>query len=259
MYCVFVDECGYQKNWDRPDKIEEQPVYVVAAAAISSESLAERYSSIRNAVASLNLPGKDPSNLGRGEEIKAASVDRGVGFWHENPRLRDSVRKIYLDLEDVTYFVVIVDKKLHKQRYGNNAQDPSQLALKFLLERIQGFLNENQEQGMVFIDGNKREEAEQRGFLGNLLKRGSGGIAIGKYVATIYEWRLDLRDILEIHLGDSKHSLGLQIADFVARHAYSWWKNGKNSSYPGWKFTEPRLYRYPNHLGWGLKVFPHEE
>jgi hypothetical protein len=257
MFCVFVDECGYVQNWSDPREVQQQPVYVVAAVAISSESLADLYTSIRNAVASLMLPETDPGKLGRGEEIKAASVDRGEGFWGKNPGLRDAVRKVYLDLPNVTYFVICIDKKRHRKLYGVNAEDPSDLGLRLLLERIQGFLRDHEKFGIVFIDANKRKEPRQRSFLGNLLRFGSGGIAPSKFfIGAIYEWHLDMSNILEVHLGDSKHSLGLQIADFVARHAYSWWKDNKNPNYPGWNLIEPKLYKYPRHLGWGLKEFP---
>jgi hypothetical protein len=257
MYCIFVDECGYQKNWDRSKAIVQQPIHCVGAVAISSGSLANLYSSIRSQLGNLKLPQTDSRNVGRGEEIKAASVDRGEGFWAKYPDLRNAVRRIYLDLFDVTYFVVYINKVSHKQNYGPRAKDPSTWGLQLLLERVQGFLSDCRECGVVFIDASKREEAEQRGFLGNLLRIGSRGIAGSRYlVGTIYEWHLNMESILEIHLGNSEYSLGLQIADFVARHTYSWRKRGKQAQYPGWSFIEPRLWKYPNHEGWGYKEFP---
>jgi hypothetical protein len=65
-----------------------------------------------------------------------------------------------------------------------------------------------------------------------------------------------MSNILEIHFGDSKYSLGLQIANFVARHTYSWWKSGKDENYAGWNYIKPKLWRYPNHDGRGYKEFP---
>ena len=225
---------------------------------IHAEKLSDIYKSIRNNIASFSLPEADSDSLGKGEEIKAASVDKGKGFWGRDSSLRDAVREVYLDLPDVTYFLVCVDKKRHKYRYGKNATAPSQLGLQFLLERIQGFLDDKGEFGIVFIDANRLEEVKQRGLFERLLKWGSKGIAVSKHFGVIYEWRLNMEKILEIHFADSKYSLGIQIADFVARHAYSWWKKGKASSYPGWSLIEQRLYKYPKHLGWGFKEFPEE-
>lgn len=258
MYFIFVDECGYQPDWKIETAIEEQPVYVLSAVAVPSGNVAQLYEAIRNSVAQLGLPGTNAKSLGRVEEIKANAVDRGDGFWGKNPSLRDQVRQIYLDQQATTYFVVCVDKARHRDRYPS-PRDPAHLAFQFLLERLQGFLNENDESGFVLIDANKRLEPELRERSSQLLLEGSWGIAVSRLYESTYEWHLDMSKILEIHFGDSKYSLGLQIADFLARHAYSWWKSGKSKGYPGWNYIEPKLYCSPNYHGWGYKEFPKEE
>ncbi len=255
MHLIFVDECGYQADWTAEDAIRGQPVYVVSAVAVPSESTAQLYEAIRDGVAQLGLPETNAQALGRGEEIRANAVDRGDGFWGKNPSLRDRVRQIYLDQQATTYFVVCVDKARHRDKYPS-PRDPSHLGLQFLLERIQGFLNETRRSGFVLIDANKRLEPELRELSSQLLREGSWGLAMSRFYGMLYEWRLDMSSILEIHFGDSKHSLGLQIADFVARHTYSWWKSGKDENYAGWNYIKPKLWRYPNHDGRGYKEFP---
>lgn len=256
MFLVFVDECGYQEDWKSPESLKQQPVHVAAAAAIHSDDIEQVYASIRQMVKSLRLPKTDADSLGRGGEIKAAAVDRGDRFWGNNTEHRDQVRRAYMDhASKVTYFIVCIDKVSHKDKY-TWPEDPADLALRFLIERVQGFMNEHKENAVVLIDANKREEARQRGYLAKLLRWGSSGFGVSRLYGTLYEWKLDMRNILEIHFGDSKYSLGLQIADFVARHAYSRRKLGKEDSYPGWEYILPRLYKYPNHVGWGYKEFP---
>jgi len=257
MYFIFVDESGYHPNWDDENAIKEQPVYVLAAVAVPSGKLAQLYEAIRNGVDQLGLPEINGQALGRGEEIKAKDVDDGKGFWREKSYERERVRQIYLDQQATTYFVVCVDKARHRDRYPS-PRDPAHLALQFLLERLQGFLNENNEAGFVLIDANKRLEPELRERSSQLLLEGSWGIAVSRFYEELtYEWHLKMSKILEIHFGDSRYSLGLQIADFVARHTYSWWKSNKDPGYPGWNYIEPRLYRYrKNYHGWGYKEFP---
>jgi hypothetical protein len=255
MYFIFVDECGYQPDWTNEAAINEQPVYVLSAVAVPSENVTQLYDAIRNSVAQLWLPETNAQALGRGEEIKANAVDRGDGFWGKNPSLRDRVRQIYLDQQPTTYFVVCVDKALLRDKYPW-PRDPAHLGLQFLLERLQGFLNDTHRSGFVLIDANKRLEPELRERSSQLLLEGSWGIAVSKFYGVPYEWHLSMSKILEIHFGYSNSSLGLQIADFVARHAYSWWKSGKLEEYPGWNYIEPRLWRYPHHHGWGYKEFP---
>ena len=255
MYLIFVDECGYRADWADEDAIREQPVYVVSAVAVPSESAAQLYEAIRDGVAQLELPETNAQALGRGEEIRANAVDRGDGFLGKNPSLRDRVRQIYLDQQATTYFVVCIDKARHRDKYPS-PRDPAHLGLQLLLERIQGFLDETQQSGFVLIDANKRLEPELRERSSQLLREGSWGIAVSKFYGMPYEWHLGMSNILEIHFGDSKCSLGLQIADFVARHTYSWWKSGKDCGYPGWSYIEPRLWKYPNYQGRGYKEFP---
>lgn len=258
MYLIFVDECGYVKNWDSDTSIHEQPFYILSAVAIPTTQIDSVYTRIRQRIKELHLPHTNADRLGHGEEIKASSVDRGEDFWNKNPELRDRVRESYLHQQDAIYFLVCVDKQRHKARYSS-PEDPSRLASQFLFERLQGFLREKTARGFVLIDANKREEAEQQEFVAHILTKHSGGIAFSKFYGTFYEWSLEFTNILEVHFGDSKHSLGLQIADFVARYAYSWRKAGKPSDYPGWSLILQRLYKYSDHVGWGYKEFPKEE
>ncbi|WNC60570.1 DUF3800 domain-containing protein [Thermosynechococcus sp. QS41] len=255
MYLIFVDECGYVKKWDSDISIQEQPFYILSAVAIPTTRIDGVYARIRKDIKNLNLPHTYADRLGHGEEIKAKSVDRGETQWGKAPDLRKRVIDAYLNHEEVTYFLVCVHKFRHKEKYSS-PEDPSRLASRFLFERFQGFLEDQDAQGLVLVDKNKREEEQQQEHLGQLLTEGSGGIGFSEFYGTFYEWKVDFKNILEVHFGDSRYSLGLQIADFVARYAYSWRKNDAASSYPGWDLIEPRLYRYPSYQGWGLKEFP---
>ncbi|MEJ5349811.1 MAG: DUF3800 domain-containing protein [Desulfosoma sp.] len=255
MYVVFVDECGYEKNWSSSTAIQRQPFYVLAGVAVPFDRIADIYVSIREIIRGLNLPKTNANMLGKGEEIKASSVDKGDRFWQSNPGFRDGVRKGYLDLQEVTYFVVCINKQRHKAQYSS-PYDPTHLAAQFLFERFEHFLSGKQTSAFVLIDAMKREEQEQRRWLTRILMSGSGGVALSKFYDDFYVWSLQFTRIVEVNIGNSKYSLGLQIADFVARLAYSWRKSDKDHSYPGWDLIEPRLYRYPSYQGWGYKEFP---
>lgn len=275
MYLIYMDESGYTQNWHNEKSLEEQPVYVLAGVAINSELISELYKNIRERVNELGIDIKD---LGFGGEIKACDVDRGDGVFRRS-EFRDPTRKIYLDHEnEATYFVIFIDKENHKKTYSK-PYEPTILSFHFLLERIQHFLNSNNQSGLIIMDRNdtddkikiKLRELLRNGSqviatkliyepkfitkLNEVLKKVSKGIATNPIYET-FEWKLKIDRILEIAFGDSKFSLGLQIADFVARHSYSYWKNSKDINYPGWNYIEKRLYNYPNHNGWGYKEFP---
>lgn len=255
MYLIFVDECGYAKDWAEDSEILKQPFYILSAVAIPTTNIDSVYTRIRQRIKELHLPHTNADQLGHGEEIKARSIDRGEGHWSKEPELRTRVIDSYLNQEEAIYFLVCVDKLRHKKNYPS-PENPSRLASRFLFERLQGFLGEQNAQGFVLVDKNKREEEQQQEYAAQLLTEGSGGIAFSECYGTFYEWSLKFMNILEVHFGDSRHSLGLQIADFVARYAYSWRKADKPSHYPGWSLILPRLYKYPNHVGWGYKEFP---
>jgi hypothetical protein len=255
MYVIYVDECGYQVNWADEKAMKEQPVYVVSAVAIAVDSVEAIYRKIRKSIARLNIPRINAHALGRGQEIKASQVDRGEGFWRKYPNLCDKVRKIYLDHSGVTYFVICIDKRRHYYRY-KKPEDPANLGLQYLLERIRGFLKEKEEQGLIIIDANRKIEPQHRELLQKLLTKGSEGKTISRILRAVYRWHLEMKNIIEIHFGDSRDSLGLQIADFVARHAYSWWKSGKKKGHLGWSYIEPKLWKYPDYDGYGYKEFP---
>jgi hypothetical protein len=255
MYFIFVDESGYTPGWPdlNPKILKEQPLYVVSGVAIKENSIKSVYDSIINKLKQLNITGIDVSKLGKGEEIKAKEVDRGDGIWRHYSDLRNEVRKIYIDHDNVIYFVVCIDKIRHITQY-TEPENPGYLALRFLLERVQHLLNDQNELGVVVIDNNRRIEQNQRKFVSELLIEGSQ-VILSKFL----ELRFQLANIIEFYFCDSKNSLGLQIADFVARHIYSWWKNGKDPNYPGWCYIEKRLYIPPtktSYIGWGYKEFP---
>jgi len=259
MYLIFVDECGYSFRWK--EEIENQPFYILAAVTIKTDNLQVVYETIRYNLRKLDLPNIRPDYLGKGSEIKAKDIDRGEEFWRENPEKREEVRAIYLsqlsELFQATVFVIIVDKKRHYEKYKNIAEDPEKLALCFLLERIQGFLTEKNSFAIILIDANKKIETQQKEQIKRLLREGSSGAYFNIFRWDWFEWQLKFNRILEIHFADSKYSLGIQIADFVARHIYSWVKHGKDPNYPGWQYIEGALYkRGGKSTGWGYKEFP---
>lgn len=258
MYLIFVDECGYNRNWLNENAIQQQPFYVVSGVAILDSDLGVIYRTLRENIENLYLRDIEAEKLGKGEEIKAKEVDKNEGIWRNNNRVSEKVRRIYLDHQTLTYFIVCIDKRKHKDSYRERAYEPSTYALQLLFERFQMFLKSKNQYAFVLIDFNSEQKAVQQETLAELQIRGSCGITGGFFenVYEIYQWRLPMNNIVEIHFGDSKYSLGLQIADFVARHAYSYLKNNRDSRYPGWSFIESRLYNYPDYQGYGYKEFP---
>ena len=256
MYIVYIDECGFSLNWKKG--LSEQPFYVLAAVAIPIANLRDMYEDIRRDLSALEIPGLDERMIGIGQEIKAKDVDRGDNYWQLHDEHRHAVRELYLGVVSKcsgTAFIVIVDKKEHFSKYAY-PEEPDILALQFLFERLQGFLEAIDSFAICTFDKTPREE-ELLSHAEELIKYGSHITYWSNFYGIFIEKNLKLSRIFEFQMQDSKYSLGLQVADFFARHTYSWRKSGKDNSYPGWALIRKTLYERDGRVeGWGYKEFP---
>lgn len=259
MEHIFIDECGFARNWTT--QLDEQPYYVLAAVCIRGSRLPDAYNDLQRRISDLGLPFSDAA-LGRGFEIPAKDVDRGRGYWDENPEDRCAVRDIMLgSLAPYagTYLVMVVDKKNLWERY-ESSRDPYRLALQFLFERLQTLLEERETYGLCIYDENSPYEKLLNATARDLLVSGSQINYWSPVYGDFVSKTLCINRIIEFHMGRSENSIGLQVADFVARYTYSWRKAGKDPDYPGWKLIEQSLYRKDGKLkGFGYKEFPERD
>jgi len=259
MHIVYIDESGFALDWQA--SIQNQPFYVLAAIAIPVINLHTMYQNVRQGISDLNLPGINARLIGLGQEMKAKDLDSGSGYWRDHEEHRIAVRDLMLSVPkncSGCAFLVIVDKANHLRRYAY-PDEPDILALKFLFERLQGFLEEGNSFAICVFDRNKREEV--------LLTTAQDLISLGSRISywspfyeTYVEKILPLNRILEFHTEDSRYSIGLQVADFYARVTYSRRKNDKRPDYPGWALIREQLYTRDGKVtGWGYKEFPEGE
>ena len=61
----------------------------------------------------------------------------------------------------LTLFLVVIDKKHHKETYGEAAIHPYHLAMTFLLERYKGFLNRTNSKGDVMAESRGKKEDQE--------------------------------------------------------------------------------------------------
>jgi len=236
MYIAFVDEAGYAKgDWASGD-LNEQPIFVHAAVIVKCEDLNKLYTSIKTQINKLLEPEhgsrfKDwVEGLGIGNEIKARNVDRGSelgAFKH----VREELVSTFLYPEDslFTSIVVAVHKKEHLEERGDKAFELYAWALRLLSERVHYYVNRRSSKTLLVLDSTP-EEGNYLQELESLIKIGSIIYPKNKPFDFI---RVKLDSISDIYFGNSKYSLGLQIADFYARFAYSALKRG-DPTYPGW-------------------------
>lgn len=256
MYLVYMDESGYvPRNWSSKEALDQQPFYVAAAVLIEAEKLFEIYKHIQDKLTTSGaLEPKVCSLLGKGVEVKASWVERGEKvFQNVSEEKRREIAEVYLDV-NATYIAAVIDKVKHKERYAH-PDEPHDMAMQFVIERIAYFLKDKKASAILFIDQNSSEEESQKANLNAWFKRGISGtrrddLGMGEEV-----WSVQIEDVKEVHFGDSKYSMGLQIADFLARAIYSY-ERGKSFFKPLWQTIETRFRDYPNHFGRGFKRFP---
>jgi hypothetical protein len=256
VYVVYMDECGFSFGWK--ESIDEQPFYVLSAVAIPMEKIHPAYEEIRQSLENLQIPWLNMQMLGWGEEIKAKELDRGEGYWSKHERERQQVRELFLSIPykySGVSFIVVIDKQRHFEKYVN-PEDPDKLAIQFALERIQGFLESENDVAICFFDKTKREPLI-RDTVAELIKDGSWITYWSEFYQIVVAKQISISRIVEFHMADSRYSIGLQVADFFARHVHSWRKNNKDPNTPGWQLIKKSLYKQGDKIiGFGYKEFP---
>jgi hypothetical protein len=197
--------------------------------------------------------------LGLGYEIKARDILRGSGFWRSHEDERNKIREIFLTAPKKysgISFVSIINKKALKKQYSTPA-DPYLLCLEFIFERLQMFLFDIDDYGIIIYDQNKTLENTLHDTAISLVREGSLLIYFSKILNELVIKHFKIDRIVEFSLGRSENSIGLQIADFFSTMTYAYVKEGKPSSCIWWEKLESSLYKKDGKLlGFGYKEFP---
>jgi hypothetical protein len=254
MNLVFLDEAGYSHNWKKD--IEGQPFMVLAAVMVDADRYIEQCEVIRDESGKIGVELKFP--LGLGFEIKASSIAKGEGWWGKNTKERNCIRELMLNFPancGGKIFLTIIDKKRHIDKYATPEQ-PHELCFKYIFERIQWELNESNENGICIYDQTKfmDDDLHDRSML--LMRNGSSLSYFSNYYGYV-SGALVIDRIKEFHLGTSKNSLGLQVADYYATFAYQYYRKNKPENCDWWTTIRNNLRSVNGeYLGYGLKVFP---
>lgn len=224
MRIVYIDESGFSLNWK--SDLGNQPIYCLAAVCLPAESVCTAHDTIRKEIAAkVQLT----SPLGRGSEIKANDIVKGTGYWSKRDALRNFVRNEFLEAPrrfDGTAFLVVVDNVAMAEKYINPA-DPVLWAFQLLFERLQKYLKRVDDFAICLHDMSKRME-ELNSFSANLASEGSIDLKI------LFSTELKTERILDLAFGESKNSIGLQIADYYATCSRAYHKGGKRKPCGWW-------------------------
>jgi hypothetical protein len=256
MQLVFLDESGYTFDWE--SGIYEQPWYVLSAITLPTNAIGKSYSILRSAIHDIDIPGQD-LEIGQGYEIKAKDIAKGSGWWSNHNHERNIVRKKMLSFPNKcggSAFVLAVDKEAHFRKY-TYPDNPYLLALKFIIERLEIHLSQLNEDAICIYDRNTRLENDIQDKFSNLKEVGSHIEYFSTELSEYISSTLNIYRILEVHFGDSLHSIGLQIADYFATMTYTYLKDGKPDPCGWWDILCSSLAKKDGEIqGIGLKIFP---
>ncbi|HWY78092.1 MAG TPA: DUF3800 domain-containing protein [Verrucomicrobiae bacterium] len=255
MHLVFFDESGFSPRWTLD--IAEQPFYVLAAVCLQATAYADACEDLPREFAFLGVTLPHP--LGKGAEIKARAVAGGEGWWRNHNDERNKFRELMLSFptrQTGTAFVVIVDKRAHFQQYAW-PENPVTLAMRFLFERLQWYLSNEQSNAYCVYDHDKRRTDATHLQSIQLIREGSDVIFFSDYYSQTIKTTNTLDRITELALGQSHSSIGLQVADFFATMAYCYYRDGQPADCGWWNTLNTSLFHESGQIvGRGLKVFP---
>lgn len=251
MKIIYVDECGPLKGWD--SEKSNQPCLSIGAISVDANIYTSAIEELKTKIDSLSIAHIDTDKLGKGYEIKAKDILASSGFWKNHPNQRNELLKLTLGFPEQVKGVgwcVVIDFKKHKEKYVYPAE-PFNIAMRFLFERIQIYAEQINEDVVVVYDQYKAADDDVHEAFVDLVTHHSifevmNGLSVLKFDR-----------IIEMHLGNSKNSIGLQIADYFATFGYQIHKNNSIALSNKDLFLK---YLYKGKLnevhGSGYKIFP---
>lgn len=257
MYVFYFDECGRPSLEDKA--LDADPWFVMAAVGVRADQWLPIDAEITR-LKQTYFPAIKPLKV----EIKSTNLRAYGGKYPRWPFAelpREHMASLVNDLYALydsfrpPLFTVTINKVEHKQKYssaGHRPEPPYQLAFKMLIERIDWFLEEQNEGkpleksefGFVILDEFVGQYKVTRSNL--LWYQESGTIA-----------KPNINFVKEVPFFNvSQYSQMLTLPDLAAYNVYHRFRYDK-PIYPFFLRIKPHLYRRFGRLwGYGLKVFP---
>jgi len=257
MYLFYIDESGRPSLEDKAIAVD--PWFVMSAVGIH----ADKWLAIDHEISRLKhiyFPKIKPINI----ELKSTNIRSAGGKHPVYPfgsipasKLSEMVEELYAIYVnfDLPLFTVVINRLEHKQKYsakGKRPEPPYQLAFKMLIERIDWYL-ENQNQNLV-IDEKEFGFVILDEYIGQY-KVTRSNLLWYQEMGTFQKRSIDF--IKEVPFFNvSTYSQMLTLPDLVAYNVYHRYRYEK-PEYPFFTRLIPNFYCKNGDInGYGLKVFP---
>ena len=152
-----------------------------------------------------------------------------------------------MGLQDYTLVAAMIRKQHHKERYGDAAANPYDLAMEFALERLLPILEQaGQTEVYIMAEGRGKKEDDQLSLsFYRFVNKGNEYVSTARVKRILFHLTFRTKEM---------NMVGMQLADLAAyptaRHVID-----PNKPNPAYDILRPRFYAGPGRVR-GLKIFP---
>ncbi len=165
----------------------------------------------------------------------------------------DFLQDISSVMEDIPCKIIssTINKKDHVKKYIS-PDNPYNLCLNFVMERIVKFYLKSDETAIVVLESRgKKEDKNILNHIKYIIDNGTNCINSEYFnkIKGVYfnpKWQRESKD--------KKSYFGLEIADLYSYPIHKYCKNNEKDR--AFKSFEKKIYKYPNYFGCGIKKFP---
>lgn len=165
----------------------------------------------------------------------------------------------FLGSVDAKIISININKQLLCQTY-TNPYDPYKISSEFLIERYTKFLSNKDEKGIIVLESRgKKEDKFLLEHLKNVIASGTGNgsnVYVNSYKFKKYIYGIYFNPKWSKDSNWRKSYYGLEIADLFSYPIHSYVRSNCTIKTRPYEILESKLMNYPNHLGFGLKIFP---
>lgn len=244
-HIIFIDESG---DHSLNNINSDFPIFVLLGMVIDEEN----YKKLCNKINDFKLKYFNSTNI----ILHSRDIRKCEGVFSKlfDLKIKES---FYDDLNSIisgSDFMLVASailKQKHIAQYGKLADDPYEIALTFVLERVLYEFDSRKNNQLIDVTIESRGKKEDQTLAkryNELLYKGSGQVSSNRFISK-YNQEILFKKKRE-------NDVGLQIADLcaypIARHVLF-----PNEPYPPFNVVEPKIRRGKKGIeGYGIKIFP---
>lgn len=265
-YLIFLDESGFTNGPDWKSNINNQPYYVLSAVAVLFDNYSSICKYLRDCVNSIL---SCDFQLGYGKEIKCGEIFKHQNMCEDKYSNSEKIIDTFLNVPKkfkCKVISVVINKQGYLKDYSRSQEiTPWLFAITLMYERIEYMLG-NMFDDEYFCICNY----DFSGFWQEIYQHSDSLFIKGSKIyyrnyksESLLTTEQPITRILEVTFGNSKNSIGLQVADFFSHTIYEYFKDPLCMPKSRWDLIQDSFDTMIDQsrdieviAGAGLKVYP---